>query len=57
MHCMSTKFGVDSSSLLPFRVPTHRQTQQVINPTDHSTHRSASAKTGNYYHHYHYCST
>jgi len=27
MYCMSTKFGVDSSSRLPFTAWTHRHTQ------------------------------
>ena len=42
MHCMSTKFGVDSSSCFHFRVWTQTNKHTVTASTDHCIHRSAT---------------
>jgi len=47
MHCMSTKFGVDSASCFSFRQRTHTQ---VTDAADHRTHASATFSVGNYRH-------
>jgi len=47
MHCVSTKFGIDSSSRFSFRARTYRQTNKVADATDHPTHASATAGVGN----------
>ena len=43
IRCMSTKFGVDSSSHFSFGVQTHTHT----NATDYSTHISATVGMSN----------
>ena len=40
MRCVSTKFGVDSSSRFSFRART--QTHEVADAADHRTHASAT---------------
>jgi len=49
MHCISTEFGVDSSSRFPFTARTHKPTERhkVTDVTSHSTHALAIAGVGN----------
>jgi len=45
MHCTSTKFGVDGSSLFPFsaRIHTQTDTHRHTDATAHTTHGLVTA--------------